>query len=160
MLLHLLRHAHAGDAMGWDGPDALRPLTDKGRGQADRLGAYLATLGFSSDAIITSPLVRAAQTAEIVASHLGRDVRVDQRLGGSLGLDTLDALLRETGVLERPVVVGHDPDFSELVAVLCGAAGVPMRKGALARIEVDLPLVAGAGTLRWLIPPDALKPER
>ena len=44
--------------------------------------------------------------------------------------------------------------------MLCRAAGVTMRKGALARIEVDRPLAAGAGTLRWLVPPDALKPER
>ncbi len=56
--------------------------------------------------------------------------------------------------------MGHDPDFSDLVAALCGAAGVPMRKGAFARIEVDRPLQLGTGTLRWLIPPDLLKPER
>ena len=50
--------------------------------------------------------------------------------------------------------------MSGLVAVLCGAASVPMRKGSFARIEVDGPLHPGTGTLRWLIPPDALKPER
>jgi phosphohistidine phosphatase SixA len=59
-----------------------------------------------------------------------------------------------------PVLVGHDPDLSELVAVRGGTAGVPMRKGAFARIEVDRPLQPGAGTLRWLVPPDLLKPER
>ena len=69
-------------------------------------------------------------------------------------------MLSDAGDPERPVLVGHDPDFSELVAVLCGAAGVSMRKGALARIEIERPLQAGAGTLRWLIPPDALRPER
>lgn len=160
MLLHLLRHSHAGDPMSWGGDDDLRPLSDKGRAQADRLGSFLATLGFTTDAILTSPKTRAAQTADIVAAHIGFGVRTDDRLGGPLGLEAFDTLLREAGEPERPVVVGHDPDFSELVAVLCGAAGVPMRKGALARIEVDRPLVAGAGTLRWLIPPDALKPER
>ena len=61
---------------------------------------------------------------------------------------------------ERPMLFGHDPDFSDLVDELCGAVNAPMRKGALARIEVDRPLEAGGGTLRWLIPPDALKPKR
>ena len=46
MLLHLLRHAHAGDPGAWDGPDADRPLSDKGRAQADRLGAHLVSIGF------------------------------------------------------------------------------------------------------------------
>lgn len=160
MLLHLLRHAHAGDWSAWDGPDAARPLTDKGRAQSERLGRFLAGMGFEPDAIVTSPKVRAAQTADIVAAALGVAVSVDDRLGGPLDLATLEALLDAVGAPERPVLVGHDPDLSELVAVLCGAAGVPMRKGAFARIEVDRPLQAGAGTLRWLVPPDLLKPER
>ena len=58
------------------------------------------------------------------------------------------------------MLVGHDPDFSEFVEALCGAANAPMRKGALARIEVDRPLRAGDGTLRWLLPPDAVRPKR
>lgn len=160
MLLHLLRHAHAGDWSAWDGPDAARPLTDKGRAQSERLGRFLAGMGFEPDAIVTSPKVRAAQTADIVAAAVGVAVSVDDRLGGPLDLAALEALLDAAGAPERPVLVGHDPDLSELVAVLCGAAGVPMRKGAFARIEVDRPLQAGAGTLRWLVPPDLLKPER
>ena len=55
MELYLLRHAHAGDPGGWDGPDERRPLSDKGEKQADRLGRFLAGIGFQSDAIITSP---------------------------------------------------------------------------------------------------------
>jgi phosphohistidine phosphatase len=160
MQLHLLRHAHAGDWSTWTGPDAARPLTDKGRSQAERLGRFLAGQGFRPDAIISSPKVRAAQTAQIVAGLLDVQVVVDDRLGGSLDLTTLETILDDHGTPERPVLVGHDPDFSELVAVLCAAAGVPMRKGSLARIEVDRPLQPGIGTLRWLVPPDLLKPER
>jgi len=84
----------------------------------------------------------------------------DDRLAGPLEPATVDAILEDHGSPVRPVLVGHDPDFTELVAVLCGAAGVPMRKGAFARVEVDRPLQPGAGTLRWLVPPDLLKPER
>jgi phosphohistidine phosphatase len=160
MLLHLIRHAHAGDPASWDGPDAARPLSDKGRSQAERLGRYLADIGFKTDAVITSPKLRAAQTAEIVAAHLGVDIVQDPRLAGALDVDTVTAVLKDAQNPERPVLIGHDPDFSELLALLCDATNAPMRKGALARIEAEGPLGPGAGTLRWLIPPDALRPER
>lgn len=160
MLLHLLRHAHAGDPSAFDGPDAARPLSEKGRAQAERLGSFLADIAFKTDAIITSPKVRAAQTAEIVARHLGVVVTEDDRLAGPLDLEALEALLSRAKHPERPVLVGHDPDFSELLTTLCEAENVSMRKGAWAKIEVDRPLKAGGGTLRWLIPPDALRPDR
>jgi len=160
MLLHLLRHAHAGDPGAWEGPDAARPLSEKGRDQAERLGAFLADIAFRTDAIITSPKLRAAQTAEIVAGHLGVVVTEDERLAGSLDLEALEAVLKRAENPDRSVLVGHDPDFSELLAELCDAANVPMRKGAFARIECDRPLRPAGGTLRWLIPPDALRPER
>jgi phosphohistidine phosphatase SixA len=146
--------------MAWNGPDAIRPLSDKGRGQSERVGAHLAALGFTTDALISSPKLRCVQTAEIVAGYLGVNVDIDERLAGSLDLATVEAVLHEAGDPERPVLVGHDPDFGELLASLSAAAGIPMRKGTLARIEVDRPLQAGAGTLRWLLPPDLLKPER
>jgi len=159
MELYLLRHAHAGDPVAWDGPDDQRPLSEKGEQQADRLGRFLAGIGFRADAVITSPKVRAAQTARIVAGHLELQVTTDERLAGALSPVALDAVLRDAGGPERPVVVGHDPDFTELVAVLCDAARVPMRKGALARIDIAGRLGPGAGTLRWLVPPDVLRPE-
>jgi phosphohistidine phosphatase len=158
--LYLLRHAHAGNPGTWDGPDDVRPLSEKGEGQADRLGRFLAGIGFEPDAIITSPKVRAARTAEIVGSRLGVPVSVDARLAGMLGTDVLEALLRDAGDPDRPVIVGHDPDFTELLAILCGAARVPMRKGAFARIDASRPLEPGGGTLRWLVPPDLLRPDR
>ena len=160
MYLHLLRHAHAGDAMAWSGPDASRPLTDKGLAQAKRLGRLLAERRFETDAILTSPKLRSSQTAEVVAGHLELPVVVDERLAGPVDLGVLESILRDHHDPVMPVFVGHDPDFSELIAVLCGAAGVPMRKGAFVRIEVDRPMQPGSGTLRWLIPPDLLRPER
>jgi phosphohistidine phosphatase SixA len=160
MELYLLRHAHAGDPGAWDGPDDRRPLSDKGEKQSDRLGRFLAEVGFGADAIITSPKVRAAQTARLVAERLGLPVREDDRLGSEVGIGTLEEILRDAGDPARPVVVGHDPDFTDLVTTLCGAARVPMKKGALARIDVDRPLQPGGGTLRWLVPPDLLRPER
>ena len=84
--LHLLRHAHAGDPLKWHGSDDDRPLSSKGRGQAERLGALLAAVGFTTDAIVTSPKVRARQTAEIVADRLGLQPTTDDRLADSLSL--------------------------------------------------------------------------
>ena len=160
MLLHLIRHADAGDPEAWTGPDAARPLSDKGRGQSERLGAFLAAHDVKADAAITSPKLRAAQTAEIVARHLGIAVTEDERLASSFDLATLEAMLTDAHDPERPMLFGHDPDFSDLIDELCGTVNAPMRKGALAKIEVDRPLEAGSGILRWLIPPDALRPKR
>lgn len=158
--LHLLRHAHAGDPLAWNGPDERRPLSDKGEKQADRLGRFLAGVGFISDAVITSPKVRAAQTAEIVARHLRLPVVVDARLAGGFDFGMVEAILRDAGDPVRPVFVGHDPDFTDLVEILTGSATVTMKKGAMIRIDVERPLAAGAGSLAWLVTPDLLKPAR
>jgi phosphohistidine phosphatase len=158
--LYFLRHAHAGDPEAWTGDDAARPLSDKGEKQAERLGTFLAGVGFKPDAIVSSPKLRAAQTAEIVAKHLGIQISFDDRLAGAFGVETLERLLHDAGDPVRPVVVGHDPDFSDVLAELSGASELPMPKGALARVDIERPLRAGAGTLHWLVPPDLLKPAR
>ncbi len=153
--LHLLRHAHAGDPAKWDRPDDIRPLSARGIRQAERLAGLLVSGGFVTDAIVTSPLVRAEQTARIVAEALGMKARVDDRLAPGFDLGALAALHDDLGRPGSLVVVGHDPDLSELLGDLTGAPLV-MRKGALARIDVAPPIEPGAGSLRWLIPPDAL----
>lgn len=155
--LHLLRHADAGDPEAWDGPDDERPLSARGEGQAERLGRFLGATGFRPDAVLSSPKLRAAQTAEIVGRRLGVEVGTDVRLGGALDLAIVEAIIAAAGDPAIVVLVGHDPDFSELLSVLCGGAAIPMRKGALARVDAERPLVAGTGTLRWLVPPDLLK---
>ena len=155
--LGLLRHAHAGDPTSWSRPDDLRPLTDKGRGQAERLGRLLASAGFVPDAMLTSPRVRAVQTAELVADHLDVPVRTDQRLGGLLDLGVLEAILDDAGTPVRPILVGHDPDFSDLLVLLTGSPRLRLRKGAFALLDVERPLAAGSAELRWLVPPDLLR---
>ena len=80
--LHLLRHAHAGDPMKWSGPDDVRPLSEKGRLQAERLGLLLADAAFEPDAILSSPKLRALDTARLVATPLGMPVVVVEELGG------------------------------------------------------------------------------
>ena len=158
--LYLLRHAHAGDPEGWTGDDAARPLSAKGEGQAERLGTFLAGVGFRPDAIVTSPKLRARQTAEIVARQLGLEVRLDERLAVQFDAATVDSMLADLGDPTRPVLVGHDPDFSELLGFLAGTDRVTMKKGAFARIDVRGPMASGDGTLRWLVPPDLLESRR
>jgi phosphohistidine phosphatase SixA len=158
--LYLLRHAHAGDPEVWTGDDAARPLSAKGEGQAERLGTFLAGVGFRPDAIVASPKLRARQTAEIVAGHLGAEVRLDERLAGGFDATLVDAILTDLGHPTRPVLVGHDPDFSELLGFLAGTDRVTMKKGAFARVDVRGPMTSGDGTLRWLVPPDLLQSRR
>lgn len=159
--LHLLRHADAGDPVAWKGSDADRPLSAKGEKQAERLGRFLKDVGFRPDAIISSPKIRAAQTAEIVARHLGLPVTTDDRLAGAVDLAGVEAILRHAGdpTPTRPVLVGHDPDFSDLLEGLTGLSGLTMKKGAFVRIDAER-IEPAAGTLRWLVPPDLLKPDR
>lgn len=154
--LCLLRHAHAGDPMKWVGSDALRPLTEKGRLQSERLGLLLARTSFRPDAILSSPKIRALETARLVAAPLGVRVDVIDALGEALDLDAVERLLRAGGNPHRPMLVGHDPDFSMLAAELIGISELPLRKAALVRIDVTLPLAPGRGILRWLLPPDLL----
>jgi len=133
--LFLLRHADAGDPEAWTGDDAARPLSAKGELQAERLGSFLAEIGFRPDAIVSSPKVRARRTAEVVGAALGVGVRLDDRLGG-----------------------GFDPAAVDLI--LADADGLTMKKGAFARVDVRGAVADGRGTLRWLVPPDLLDRER
>ena len=154
--LHLLRHAHAGDPLKWKGSDFDRPLSARGRAQAERLGDLLAGVGFQTDAILTSPKIRARETAELVAERLGARVTLEDRLAGTVTLADLERILTNAGDPSRPVIVGHDPDFSELLALLVGASEVPMRKGAIARVDLPRPMEPALGVLRWLLPPELI----
>ncbi len=155
--LHLLRHAHAGDPAKWDADDASRPLSEKGRRQAKDLGGLLAVIDEPPDLFITSPKARSVQTAEIVAKAMRDRVKVvvDDRLGGALDLAAVNAILEDAGPSYRPCLVGHDPDFSELLGEFLGTGPIPMRKAALARVDFAGDEVSpGAGTLRYLLPPE------
>jgi len=153
--LYLLRHAHAGDPLKWRGDDAERPLSEKGRGQAERLGRLLKGAGEAPDLMITSPKVRAEETARIVAGVLGVDVVVDRRLAGLLDSDVLTDIVLAAGPAARPCLVGHDPDFSAVLGEMTGLASVPMRKGALARVDYEGRVIRpGRATLRLLVPPE------
>lgn len=126
-MIWLLRHGDAADGS----PDAERPLTGKGREQSRAAGAALKVLGVKLDACLTSPKVRAAETARIACEQLGD---VEPQLEPKLAGGKFDAEALAAGLGENVLLVGHDPDFSAAVHSLTGAR-VRMRKGGLAGID-------------------------
>ncbi|HYI36978.1 MAG TPA: histidine phosphatase family protein [Thermoleophilaceae bacterium] len=122
----MLRHADAEDGS----PDAERPLSDKGRGQADAAGRALAAMGVELDACVTSPKVRARDTAVLACKALGVEPEEDRRLEGG----PFDPREVAEGRGEEVLLVGHDPDFSLAVNHLTGAQ-VRMKKGGLAAVD-------------------------
>jgi phosphohistidine phosphatase len=125
-MIWLLRHGDAEDGS----PDSERPLTDKGREQAHAAGAALKTLGVEIDACLTSPKVRAAETARIACEPLGVEPQLEPKLAGG----PFDAEALAAGLGEDVLLVGHDPDFSMAVHSLTGAQA-RMKKGGLAGVQ-------------------------
>ena len=125
-MLWLLRHGDAADGS----PDAERPLTEKGERQARDSGRALARLGVKIDACLTSPKVRAAETARLACEPLGIEPQHEPKLAGG----PFDAEALAAGLGDNVLLVGHDPDFSMAVHALTGAQ-VRMKKGGLAGVE-------------------------
>jgi phosphohistidine phosphatase len=129
MLVFLVRHAHAekGD------PDELRPLSERGRHEARALAKQLAGHAARPSLVVTSPLLRARQTAEAIAGEAGVELRVDERLAPGADAEQLRrAVENEPGPV---AVVGHQPDCSEIAFELTGRdPGFPT--GGVAEIEL------------------------
>ena len=139
-MIWLLRHGDAAEGS----PDAERPLTDKGREQGRAAGAALKRLGVEIDACLTSPKLRAADTARIACAELGSpEPQLEPKLAGG----PFDAEALAAGLGDNVLFVGHDPDFSMAVHALTGAQ-VRMKKGGLAGVE--------KGEIKVLLRPDDL----
>ena len=138
-MIWLLRHGEAADGS----PDAERPLTKKGEEQARLAGQALKKLGVRIDACLSSPKVRAADTAKLACEELGVEVQLEPRLaGGPFHAEELAAGLGEI------LLVGHDPDFSSAVHAMTGAQ-VRMKKGGVAGVDT--------GELMVMLRPSELK---
>jgi phosphohistidine phosphatase len=126
-VIWLLRH---GDAEAGEGkPDADRDLTEKGERQSRDAGKALKKLGVQIDVCLTSPKVRARRTAELACKELGAPVEDDKRLAGG-DFDPLEVAAGRGEVM----LVGHEPDFSQAVALATGSR-VKMKKGGIAAID-------------------------
>ena len=127
MRLFLVRHAHSdpGD------PDSLRPLSARGRQQARDLGDRLAAV--APEAVLTSPLLRARETAAAIAKAAGVDLRIDERLAPGAAAEDVLAAVEDGGAIV--VVVGHQPDCSD-IALTLGVGERDFAPAAFAEIEL------------------------
>jgi phosphohistidine phosphatase len=156
MRVTLIRHAEAGD----DAPrDEDRALTARGREDARRLGRALARRGVEFSLMVTSPLVRAVQTAEIVAAEIGYRDRIavtdllvpEGTTSRVVGFLRSTGRERERGGIPSIALVAHEPILSALAAVLTGKPRHPaLRKAEALRIRVGS-ASDGKGSLRWRV---------
>ena len=153
MKIYFLRHGEA-DWPEWDRPDDERPLTRKGRREMKRVAEFLADHEVSPALILSSPLPRAHETAEIVAERLGMRVSPEPALAPGFDAERLAALLKQYAGRDV-LLVGHEPSFSGAIAVLTGG-NVKLAKAAIARVDVDDPAQL-SGQLIWLITPKTIK---
>lgn len=144
--LWLLRHGDAEDGDGDD--DAARRLTAKGERQARAAGRALSALGVELAAVLSSPRVRARDTARLAAEPLGLEVEEVDALSGGFDRDDALHVLTGHGADDRLLLVGHEPDFSQLVHDLSGAR-CRVKKGGLAVVSV----ARGGGELQALLRP-------
>ncbi len=155
MKLFFLRHGLAGDRSEWKGSDAERPLTSEGKEKMKRSASTMNELELGVDVIITSPLVRAQQTAEIVAQKLDCSLIEDKRLASGFNVDKLHAILLDHPSTETVMFVGHEPDFSVTISAMIGGGHIVCKKGGLALVESPNAR-SRRGELVWLLPPKML----
>jgi len=148
MKLYFLRHGEA-DWPDWKKPDDERPLTKGGKKEMNEVGKFLHRLKVRPDLIVTSPLPRAAQTAEIAADHLRAKLRKDELLAPGFGVRELRTVLNRHRA-KSLMLVGHEPDFTKVISELTGAS-LKLSKAGLAFVDLD-PETAEAKLL-WLFPP-------
>jgi len=155
--LYFLRHGQAADGHAWRGHDFDRPLTDEGRERMALEADAIKHLDLGLNRIVTSPLVRAQQTAAIVADALQiRDTLVeDERLGPNFGLEQLANILHGHPRASALMLVGHEPSLSATIGRLIGGAAIDFKKGSLARVDLSGTLEL-KGELMWLVPPRVL----
>jgi phosphohistidine phosphatase len=164
MKLLLLRH---GIAVEFGTPgyerDSERPLTPEGRRKTRAVARALAALGVSPDVILASPLVRAHQTAEIVAGAMKLNKRLhicEQLASGGDAKRLIAEINRHHASAELVMLVGHEPDLSSLTSLLltgsASGAAMEFKKGGVCLLEADELQASKCARLLWLAPPKLL----
>lgn len=157
--IYLVRHGIAAER-GKEWPDdSKRPLTHKGRARLREIAAGLKTHEVELDLILSSPLVRARQTADLLRDGLGVEAPVEETTAlapGGAPAALLDVLRRKN--VPRVALVGHEPDLGQLAAFLIGArAPLVFRKGGVCRIDFEKLPPAPPGHLVWFALPKMLR---
>ncbi len=162
MKLLIVRHAKAYDPDPSRWPDdSKRPLTDEGKARFYKSVPTIKALAPKKIRVISSPYVRALQTAEILCDEAGWEPpEIDERLSAHFGPAEAMELLQSLDVAGNYAIVGHDPTFSYLPAHLIGAnrlGATILKTGAVALVDTGIaPPVQGSGTMTALIQPKIL----
>jgi len=158
--LYLIRHGVAADRGEEYPDDSKRPLTSDGISQLRKQAKALDSLDIGFDHIITSPLVRTRQTADVFAEHLKSKPSVSNS-DALAPAGTPAAVLQELGKHMRKAriaLVGHEPNIGELAARLIGSrTPLAFKKGAICRIDFEVFPPKGSGQLRWFVTPKMLR---
>ena len=161
MNLYLLRHGIAAErGAGRYRNDAERPLTAKGRRKLRRAAAAMHAMDLSFDVILSSPLVRARQTAELIveALHCRHRLELTDLLAPGARIAGLVRRLKQLKP-QRVLLVGHEPDLSVLASqLLTGGDGlaITFKKGGLCRLSADQLRAGRCASLDWLLTPSQL----
>ncbi len=155
LTIWLARHGEAAD------PDAMssdfaRTLTERGRKQVAGFSNWIIERATPPDLILHSPLVRARQTAEVIAGEFGElniPVRVENLLAPGINTEDLLSYVSRCAV-ERVVCVGHQPDMSRCLAEMIGGGHIAYSPGSVACDEFPGPIVRSAGRLLWFVEPN------
>lgn len=167
MKLYLLRHGDAADPNDPRYPtDAARPLTPKGIKRTRQLANGLRQMDITFDVIYSSPLVRARQTAEIVARSLKLEKKLHftnhLALEGAF-VDILVQIEHTRPAAKTVLLVGHEPLLSGLISLLCTGGpllGLTMKKGGLCRLELATVKAGRCAMLEWFLTPRHFGPKR
>lgn len=164
MNLFILRHASAGTRRSNPVVDVKRPLDKDGKRHCLHLAHVLNALKINFDLVVSSPLKRSLQTAQLVATETGYEasILISNALAPSATYAQFHRLLHDNASFENVLVVGHNPNITSFLAQLvCGAhagaerqhARIRLRKGSLARLNLQ----RGSATLQWLLDPRTVK---
>lgn len=159
MEIYFLRHASAGEPKLNRAKDEQRPLDKLGIEQCHIVGRALAALGTKLDAVIASPLLRAQQTAAIVAEELGHkdEIVEEAALRPEAGYEHFEELLAHHKDKDAIMVVGHNPSQTEFLNRLVtgiSSEAIELKKGAVARVDHE---DGKPAVLKWLMPPKVVR---
>jgi phosphohistidine phosphatase len=160
MEIYILRHGIAVER-GTRGyaKDGDRPLTKEGEEKMHQIAQIIEEMDLQIDLILSSPFVRAKQTAEIVAEALGEQVTYTDLLKPDSNPKELIAEINDEKP-QRVMLVGHEPDLSQLVSLLTsggGDAAIELKKGGLCKLTTERLTSGQCATLNWLLTPKQLR---
>jgi phosphohistidine phosphatase len=156
MMLYIMRHAAAEEAAS-SGDDGARKLTERSKEKMRGAAAGFHAMGIKFDAILTSPLARATETAELVASAYGNTPPPQVVPALATGIAAADAVsaLRAFARQDEVMIVGHEPQLSAIASILLTGAGdvahLKLKTGGCIAIDLPARFERGGGELRWML---------